>query len=177
MTGISRYPAPASVVASDTAPPSPSVGDLWYESDTGKTFIYYDSYWVEFVASTGPAGPTGNTGATGNTGPSGSWATTQTTYTPTFTANNCQLSASDLGKMLLLTNGANTGYVLVGTTLGFSAGQSIDMLATGTGQINVIASGATLNGTPGLKLRAQYSAATLFCVSANSYVLIGDLSA
>ena len=33
--------------ASDTAPSSPSLGDLWYESDTGKTFIYYDSTWVE----------------------------------------------------------------------------------------------------------------------------------
>ena len=30
-----------------TPPGSPSANDIWYESDTGKTFIYYDSYWVE----------------------------------------------------------------------------------------------------------------------------------
>jgi len=34
-----------------------------------------------------------------------------------------------------------------------------------------------VNGTPGLKLRAQYSAATLLCVGADTYVLLGDLSA
>lgn len=37
----------ASVSVSDTAPASPAEGDLWFESDTGKTFVYYDSYWVE----------------------------------------------------------------------------------------------------------------------------------
>ena len=33
--------------AADTAPSSPTLGDLWYESDSGKTFIYYDTTWVE----------------------------------------------------------------------------------------------------------------------------------
>lgn len=39
----------ASVTISDTAPtsPSPQAGDQWYESDTGRTFIYYDNVWVE----------------------------------------------------------------------------------------------------------------------------------
>ena len=33
--------------ASDTAPASPSAGDIWYRSDTSQTLIYYDSTWVE----------------------------------------------------------------------------------------------------------------------------------
>ena len=37
----------AKFTAADAAPSSPALGDLWYESDTGKTFIYYDSTWVE----------------------------------------------------------------------------------------------------------------------------------
>ena len=55
----------ASLTISDT-PPTVGViaGDLWYESDTGKTFVYYDSYWVEIVGSTGAQGPTGATGPT-----------------------------------------------------------------------------------------------------------------
>lgn len=57
----------ASVIVSETAPSSPGIGDIWYESDTGKMFIYYDSFWVEPIASTGPAGPTGNTGPEGGT--------------------------------------------------------------------------------------------------------------
>ncbi|MBO36923.1 MAG: hypothetical protein CL612_03715 [Anaerolineaceae bacterium] len=37
---------------SDTAPSNPSAGDLWYESDTGNTVVYYDdgvgaAQWVE----------------------------------------------------------------------------------------------------------------------------------
>ena len=37
----------ASVTVSQTAPAGPTEGDLWFESDTAKTFIYYDSQWIE----------------------------------------------------------------------------------------------------------------------------------
>ena len=57
--------------ASDTVPSNPSLGDLWYESDTGKAFIYYDNIWAEIghasdgqsfqVSDTAPAsGTTGD---------------------------------------------------------------------------------------------------------------------
>ena len=36
----------ASLVVSDTPPVSPEEGDLWFESDTLQTFVYYDSDWV-----------------------------------------------------------------------------------------------------------------------------------
>lgn len=32
---------------SDTPPASPVTGQLWYESDTGLAYVYYDSFWVE----------------------------------------------------------------------------------------------------------------------------------
>lgn len=35
------------IAISDSAPSSPTAGDLWYESDSGRTYIYYDSSWVE----------------------------------------------------------------------------------------------------------------------------------
>ena len=41
----------ASLTVSDTAPSSPSEGDMWFESDTGATYVYYDSFWVEIGAS------------------------------------------------------------------------------------------------------------------------------
>ena len=58
-------------------PPSPSEGDTWFNTETAKFFIYYDSFWVE-VATTeqGPTGPTGATGATGDTGPTGATGAT-----------------------------------------------------------------------------------------------------
>ena len=37
----------ASIEISDTPPSEPSEGDLWYESDTGSMFVYYDSAWIE----------------------------------------------------------------------------------------------------------------------------------
>ena len=41
----------ASVTTSDTAPASPSDGDLWYRSTDGRTYVYYDdgntSQWVD----------------------------------------------------------------------------------------------------------------------------------
>ena len=42
----------ASLTVQDGVPSSPSAGDLWFESDTGKTIVYYDdgvgaAQWVE----------------------------------------------------------------------------------------------------------------------------------
>jgi hypothetical protein len=154
-----------------------------------KTYTFTDGKWRLNVSTggvtgaTGPTGPTGLTGATGIigatglTGPTGPVATTQVVSTPTFTTNNYQLVAGDLGKMLFVTNGVTNGTVTIGTSLGFVAGQKIDLLATGSGQITVVAGGAALGGTPGFKLRTQYSGATLYCIGTNSFVLIGDLSA
>jgi len=67
--------------------------------------------------------------------------------------------------------------VTVNASLDLSNGQRIDILRLGLGEVTVVASGATVNGTPGLKLRARYSAATLLCVAADTYVLLGDLKA
>jgi hypothetical protein len=40
------------VTVSDTIPVSPAQGDIWYESDTGALFAYYDSQWIE-IGGTG----------------------------------------------------------------------------------------------------------------------------
>ena len=32
---------------SDTAPASPTAGQIWFQSTNGKTFVYYDSSWIE----------------------------------------------------------------------------------------------------------------------------------
>ena len=44
----------ASVTVAETAPVDPAVGDLWFESDTARTYVYYDSQWIE-VGSSGMA--------------------------------------------------------------------------------------------------------------------------
>lgn len=37
----------ASVEIGDTPPLDPNAGDIWFESDTGSSFVYYDSSWIE----------------------------------------------------------------------------------------------------------------------------------
>lgn len=49
----------ASITVSDTAPTG-TAGALWYNSLTGKTYIYYDSFWVE-VGNTGAVDITADT--------------------------------------------------------------------------------------------------------------------
>jgi hypothetical protein len=60
----------ASVTTSDTAPSSPSDGDLWYDSVGGRTYVYYDdgdtSQWVD-AAPQGGSGGTGTKIEVGNT--------------------------------------------------------------------------------------------------------------
>ncbi len=33
-------------IASETEPPTPQVGDIWFNTATGSTYLYYDSFWV-----------------------------------------------------------------------------------------------------------------------------------
>ena len=47
----------SAITTSDTAPASPQLGDLWYQSSTGKQFIYYDSFWVEMGNNTNAVVP------------------------------------------------------------------------------------------------------------------------
>ena len=42
-------------IISETAPASPVVGQMWFESDTAQTYVYYDSQWIEIGASPGVA--------------------------------------------------------------------------------------------------------------------------
>lgn len=40
-------PTGPGVALQTTAPASPTAGNLWYNTDTGQTFIYYDGFWSE----------------------------------------------------------------------------------------------------------------------------------
>jgi hypothetical protein len=64
------------------------------------------------------------------------------------------------------------------STLNYPIGTSIDILQTGVGQVSIAgASGVTVNATPGLKLRTQWSSASLLKRAANTWIVMGDLSA
>ena len=73
---------------------------------------------------------------------------------------------------------ATTLTVPTNATVAWPVGTSIDILRVGAGAVDVAgAGGVTINATPGLKLRAQYSSATLIKRATDTWVLVGDLSA
>jgi hypothetical protein len=82
--------AGSSTTISETAPSNPSAGDVWFESDTGKMFIYYDSFWVE------TSGADGSQGATGLTGPEGG-STTLTTKGDILARNSSEIIRLPVG--------------------------------------------------------------------------------
>ncbi len=64
------------------------------------------------------------------------------------------------------------------SAVAYPVGTSIDILRTNTGGVTIAgASGVTVNATPGLNLRAQWSSATLFKRATDTWVVMGDLSA
>ena len=64
------------------------------------------------------------------------------------------------------------------SSVAFATGDQVHVLQIGTGQSTIAGgTGVTVNGTPGLKLRAQWSAVTLIKRDTNTWVATGDLSA
>ena len=64
------------------------------------------------------------------------------------------------------------------SAVAYPVGTSIDILQTSTGQVTIAgAGGVTVNATPGLKLRTQWSGVTLFKRATDTWVVYGDLSA
>jgi len=80
----------------------------------------------------------------------------------------------DSGRLIEMSAG---GTVTISDSALFPVGYSVDILQTGTSQVTIAGSGFTPNATPGLKLRTQWSSATLLKRALNSWVVLGDLSA
>jgi hypothetical protein len=73
---------------------------------------------------------------------------------------------------------AQTVTIPLNATVAYPVGTSIDILQTGAGQVTIAGTGGvTVNSTPGLKLRTQWSSATLFKRAENTWVVFGDLTA
>ena len=90
------------------------------------------------------------------------------------------LSALTERDSLIEVNSSSATTVTIPTdaSVAFPVGTSLDILQVGTGQVTIAgASGVTVNATPGLKLRTQWSGATLFKRASNTWVVYGDLSA
>jgi hypothetical protein len=98
-------------------------------------------------------------------------AQTGTTYTLALTdANNTMVELSNASPIALT--------VPLNSSVAFPVGSQVNLLQTAAGQVTIAGdSGVTVNGTPGLKLRTQWSGASLIKRATNTWVLVGDVSA
>ena len=63
------------------------------------------------------------------------------------------------------------------SSVAFDVGTSIDIIQLGSGQVTVAGgSGVTVNSTPTLKLRAQYSVGSCLKIATNQWIFMGDLA-
>jgi hypothetical protein len=139
--------------------------------------------------------PSATTGGAGVVQLNDGYASTSTVLAPTA---NALKSVYDLSERKALTINPQSGttYTLIATDADskmvqftssssvtvtvppstFTAGQQINLTRYGTGSVTVQGgSGVTVNATPSLVLRARYSAATIVCIDATTFVLYGDL--
>jgi hypothetical protein len=156
-----------------TAPSNPKTGQLWIDSDDSVTYVYTGSAWL---ALSNPDTVT--------------LTATQTLTNKTLVDAKTQLSTnaqsasytlvlSDRDKIVEINNAsANTLTIPLNSSVAYPVGSQIQILQTGAGQTTLTPTGGvTLNGTPGLKLRTQWSSATLIKRATDTWIAIGDLSA
>jgi hypothetical protein len=93
------------------------------------------------------------------------------------TGTSYTLQLTDLAKLVTMDNGsAMTLTVPLNSSVSFQIGDRIDILRKGSGELTIdYAVGVVINGTPGLKLRAQWSSATLVKLDTDIWVALGDL--
>ena len=97
--------------------------------------------------------------------------------TNTQTGTTYTLVIGDVGEYVTLNNAASITLTVPANV--FSAGDTINVVQLGAGQVTMVAgAGATLNSQGSkLKLTGQYAAATILFTSATAAVVFGNLSA
>lgn len=107
----------ASLTVSDTAPSTPNEGDLWFDSTTAKTYVYFDSSWVEIGGAGGgggyspfiPADPGENTATVNNTSVVIDTVAISGTSAIEYTVRLTQGTKRRLSKLLVNVNSDETG--------------------------------------------------------------------
>jgi hypothetical protein len=127
------------------------------------------------------------------------WSTPEVTLSNTATLTNKTLTApvinvafnaqtgtsytivlADNGKIVEVANSSPITVSIPTNSTAFPIGSQITVIQTGSGQITFAATTpgtTTVNGTPGLKLRTQWSSAVLLKRNTEQWVVLGDVVA
>lgn len=96
----------------------------------------------------------------------------------TYTTSRFSNAPDTEGMVLMNVSTANDYQIVPDSTENLPVGTMFRIAQIGTGQTTIATSvGVTINGTPGLKLRARYSVAFVIKTAANTWLAWGDLAA
>jgi hypothetical protein len=171
--------------------PLPSEGMVTYLTTLNSLEVFDGSQWVgtnsvggnvlgSQVTGTITTATLPGSQVTGNITTATIPAANVTTTQVNSAATSYAFATSDAAKLIRFTS-ASTVVATVGTATALSAGQSIDVLRDGAGVVR-IAAGAGVGfggaGTAGTAYTIdQFEVATIYCVAANTYRIIGNVTA
>ena len=89
-------------------------------------------------------------------------------------SSNYTIAPIDAGRLIEMSGG---GTLTITDSASSPVGFYVDVLQTTTSQVTIAGTSFTPDATPGLKLRARWSSATLIKRALDSWVVLGDLSA
>lgn len=98
---------------------------------------------------------------------------------PLLSSNNYTLSLLDENALVMIDNLSlpNTVTIPTNASVAFVVGTQMTVLQKNTGQTTIQgATGVTVHTTPGNRLRARWSSASLIKIGTNEWVVVGDLS-
>jgi len=95
------------------------------------------------------------------------------------TASYTLSSLTERDIIVEISNGSATTLTIpTNANVAYPVGTTIDIIQTGAGQVTIAGQGGvTVNATPGLKLRTQWSSATLLKRATDTWLVFGDLTA
>lgn len=161
-----------------SAPTNPKIGQLWVNSSTSVQYVWTGSVWLA-LSNPDMVTLTGTQILTNKTLTSPVLTNPVTTIPINAQVASYTATISDRDDLIEINNAsANTFTIPPNSSVAFPIGSSMNILQTGAGQTTLTPGvGVTINGTPGLKLRTQWSSATLIKRGTDAWIAIGDLSA
>jgi hypothetical protein len=163
---------------SETAPTNPDTGDIWFDSETGITYIYYidsDGFqWVQFglgrqglPGPTGPAGPPGTVGGTEDFSPK--------YYVENIRTGDYTLALSDVNKVIAVNNTSPANITIpTNAAVAFPIGSVINVYSMTLNNVSIIGSSGVTIRNAGTIVQ-QYTEISLRKRGTNEWVLSGNV--